>query len=200
MVEAPIRTVGVWDTVGAMGIPAFEADHDRLDLFRFADTKLSPKVARGFHALSVDEARQDFDPTFWDDDPRIVQALFPGAHADVGGGYPAGAESGLSEGAFVWMAAQLAGEGLRLAAPPGTVAAPSAAGIAHRPWAHFPWDHLPSGPRRFPPGLRLHRSVLDRMAAGPVVPEPGLAAEAYAPANLGAYVAGGAAKPGVVMA
>lgn len=200
MLAVPIRAVGVWDTVGAMGIPAFAADHDRLDLFRFADTKLSPKVARGYHAIAVDEARQDFDPTFWDADPRILQALFPGAHADVGGGYPAGPESGLSDGAFAWMAGQLAGEGLRLAAPVASIATPSVTGIAHRPWTHFPWEHLPSGPRQFPPGLRLHRSVLDRLAAGAVVPEPGAAAEAYAPANLGDYVAGGAAEPGVVMA
>ena len=200
MVQAPLRALGVWDTVGALGIPAFAADHERLDLFRFADTKLSPSVARAFHAVSVDEARQDFAPTLWDADPRVVQALFPGAHADVGGGYPAGEESGLSEGAFRWMAERLAGEGLRLAAPPAPVASPSVAGIAHRPWAHFPWIRLPTGPRVFPAGLRIHRSVLDRMAAGPVVPDPGLPPEPYRPANLGAYVEGMGAKPGILMA
>lgn len=200
MIQVPIRALGVWDTVGAMGIPAFAADHDRLDLFRFADTKLSPAVARAYHAVSVDEARQDFDPTLWDPDPRVVQALFPGAHADVGGGYPAGAESGLSDRAFVWMAERLAGEGLRLAAPPATVATPSPAGVAHRPWTHFPWTHLPTGPRTFPPGLGLDGSVLDRMASGPVVPEPGAAAEAYRPTNLGDYLDGTAMKPGVTPA
>jgi hypothetical protein len=148
----------------------------------------------------VDEARQDFDPTLWEPDPRIVQVLFPGAHADVGGGYPAGAESGLSDGAFAWMCARLVEQGLRFSAIPARVPAPAAAGPAHRPWARFPWTHLPTGPRVLPVGLRLHRSVLDRMAAGPVVPDPGGAAEAYAPTNLGAYVAGGVAKPGVVMA
>ncbi len=200
MLSAPLRAVGVWDTVGALGIPAFAADHERLDLFRFADTRLSPSVTRAFHAVSVDEARQDFAPTLWDADPRVVQALFPGAHGDVGGGYPAGAESGLSDGAFVWMAERLAGEGLRLAAPPATVTAPSAVGIAHQPWAHFPWTHLPTGARAFPHGLRLHHSVLDRMAAGPVAPDPGQTPEPYRPANLGAYVEGIGAKPGVLMA
>lgn len=200
MLDAPIRAVAVWDTVGAMGIPAFAADHDRLDLFRFADTRLSPKVACGLHAVSVDEARQDFDPTLWDPDPRIVQALFPGAHADVGGGYPVGPESGLSDGALAWMQERLAGEGLRFAARPAWVPAPAAGGPAHRPWAHFPWTHLPTGARVLPAGLGLHGSVLDRMAAGAVAPDPGVAPEAYAPANLAAYVAGGAAKPGVVMA
>lgn len=200
MIQVPLHVVAVWDTVGAMGIPAFAADHDRLDLFRFADTQLSPRVACGLHAVSVDEARQDFDPTFWDPDPRIIQALFPGAHADVGGGYPGGAESGLSDGAFAWMRDRLAEQGLRFAAVPSLPVAPSATGTAHRPWAQFPWTHLPTGPRAFPAGLRLHRSVLDRLAAGPVVPDPGAAAEAYAPANLGAYVAQGRARDGVVMA
>jgi len=201
MLEAPLRAVGVWDTVGAMGIPAFASDHERLDLFRFADTRLSPKVACGLHAVSVDEARQDFAPTLWEPDPRIVQALFPGAHADVGGGYPvANGESGLSDGAFAWMCARLAEQGLRFAAAPVTVAVPAATGPAHRPWAQFPWTHLPTGPRMFPAGLRLHRSVLDRMAGGPVAPDPGAALEVYAPGNLGAYVAQGKAKEGVVMA
>ena len=200
MLAVPIRAVAVWDTVGAMGIPAFAADHERLDLFRFADTALNPRVACGVHAISVDEARQDFDPTFWDPDPRIVQALFPGAHADVGGGYPAGAESGLSDGAFLWMCDRLAEQGLHFSTPPARAAAPTASGTAHRPWVHFPWTRLPTGPRAFPAGLRLHRSVLDRMAAGPVVPEPGLAPEAYAPTNLGDYLAQGTARPDVVMA
>jgi uncharacterized protein (DUF2235 family) len=200
MIAAPLRVVAVWDTVGAMGIPAFASDHERLDLFRFADTRLSPKVACGLHAVSVDEARQDFDPTLWDPDPRIVQVLFPGAHADVGGGYPAGPESALSDGALAWMQDRLAGQGLRFSLAPAWVPAPAAGGVAHRPWAHFPWTHLPTGARVLPAGLGLHRSVLDRMAAGPVAPDPGTAPEAYAPANLGAYLDGAAAKPGVVMA
>ncbi|GLH69739.1 hypothetical protein GETHPA_12720 [Geothrix rubra] len=200
LIRVPLRAVAVWDTVGAMGIPAFAADHERLDLFRFADTKLSPRVACGLHAVSVDEIRQDFDPTLWDPDPRIVQALFPGAHADVGGGYPAGSESGLSDGALAWMQDRLAEQGLRFAALPAWPPAPSATGIAHRPWAHFPWTHLPTGARALPAGLRLHRSVLDRMAGGPVAPDPGVAPEVYAPGNLGAYVAQGEAKEGVVMA
>ncbi|HEX9082907.1 MAG TPA: DUF2235 domain-containing protein [Holophagaceae bacterium] len=199
LVSAPLRALGVWDTVGALGIPAFAADHERLDLFRFADTRLSPAVARAFHAVSVDEARQDFDPTLWDPDPRVVQALFPGAHADVGGGYPEGAESGLSDGALRWMAERLAGEGLRLAASPASLGAPSPKGTAHRPWTHFPWTHLPTGSRTFPEGLRLHPSVLDRLAAGPVVPDPGQSAEPYRPANLQAYLEGTGAKPGVLM-
>jgi hypothetical protein len=50
-------------------------------------------VARACHALSIDDARQSFDPVTWDerleDDPeRITQMWFAGVHANVGGGYP----------------------------------------------------------------------------------------------------------------
>ena len=47
-------------------------------------------MKNGFHAVAVDEERVDFTPTLWDDRDGVVQVLFPGAHADVGGGYPAG--------------------------------------------------------------------------------------------------------------
>ena len=178
MRAAPVRCVAVWDTVGALGIPAFARDADYRDLFQFADTALSPKVARGLHALAVDEERQDFQPTLWDPDPRITQTLFPGAHADVGGGYP---ESGLSDGALVCMAGQLQEQGLLCQAPD---ARPDPAGAAHQPWTHFPWEQMGRAPRRFPAGLVRHPSLAARMAAGPVEPEPGAGKVPYLPMNL----------------
>jgi hypothetical protein len=196
LVEVPIRAVAVWDTVGALGIPSFAAEQKRLDMFRFVDTALDPKVACALHAVAVDEARADFTPTLWNPDPRVTQVLFPGAHADVGGGYPvANRESGLSDGALLWMEGRLVAEGLRLAPPS---CAPDPEAPAHRPWSHFPWTALPSGPRTFPAGLALHRSVLARLGK-PVVAEPGLAPQPYAPANLQAYLAGGRPLPGVAV-
>jgi uncharacterized protein (DUF2235 family) len=197
LIQAPIRAVAVWDTVGALGIPAFAAQQKRLDLFRFVDTALHPKVACGLHAVAVDEARADFTPTFWDADPRVTQVLFPGAHADVGGGYAtANHESGLSDGALVWMTGKLAPLGLRFA--PAAAPAPDPLAPAHQPWAHFPWTALPAASRTFPQGLALHRSVLARLGKA-VVPEPGQTAQPYAPGNLQAYVAGGQPLPGVVL-
>lgn len=195
MVAAPVEGVAVWDTVGSLGIPAFAADGERLDLFRFADTRLNPRVAWGLHAVAVDERRRDFQPTLWDADPRILQVLFPGAHSDVGGGY---GETGLSDAALIWMAAALAGKGVRFRSLPA--ASPDPRGPAHQPWTHFPFDHLGVQARVFPPGLVLHRSVLDRLAGGPCVPEPGLAAGPYAPANLEGYLLDGGAAPGVAVA
>ena len=59
-----IKFVGVWDTVGAMGIPI-----SFLGLFEdkdeFYDTKLGRNVEIARHALAIDENRSDFEPTIW---------------------------------------------------------------------------------------------------------------------------------------
>jgi len=183
-----IAAVAVWDTVGAMGIPVYEQGAC-LDAFRFADTKLSPKVAKGYHAVSVDEQREAFTPTLWDQRENVTQMLFPGAHADVGGGYPVlRTESGLSDGSLQWLAGQLAEAGVQFSAAPQYVPAPDAKGTAHEPWVHDPW-HLacfPKTVRSFAggSGLLVHPSIAERMAAGTVLAEPGAMAAVYRPANL----------------
>lgn len=179
-----IACVGVWDTVGAMGFPEYAGNGERLDAFRFVDTTLSAKVKRGFHAVALDEQRKDFVPTLWDPAPNVTQALFPGAHGDVGGGYPvAGNESGLSDGALVWMLAGLQAQGVAFRAEPAPPL-PDPGGTAHKPWAHGPWPLLPTGLRSFPAGLPLDPSVAARQAAGPVVADPGEAPGPYQPGNL----------------
>jgi len=150
-VPAPIEAVAVWDTVGALGIPVYNERLIRLDVFRFADTKLSANVRNGRHAIAVDEERTDFSPTLWDDRERVVQVLFPGAHADVGGGYPlAGGQSGLSDGALKWMLDELTALGVRFSDTPTVVPNPDPSGAAHQPWAHLPFSKLPHGSRTFP--------------------------------------------------
>ena len=63
--NVPIKAVGVWDTVGSMGVPLYLRDR-RYDIFHFTDTKLSEKVERGFHAMAIDERRADFPVTQWE--------------------------------------------------------------------------------------------------------------------------------------
>ena len=198
LVAAPIEAVAVWDTVGALGIPEYNLQKTRVDSFQFADLALDPKVSRGFHAIAVDERREDFTPTLWDPDPRITQALFPGCHGDVGGGNPE-AESGLSDGPLRWLTAQLAHQGVLFKTPADGVGGPDARAMLHRPWISAVWKGLPSGPRVFPDGLCLSRSVLDRIAAGNVPVEGGDAPAPYRPANLVDYVNGEAAVTGVVV-
>jgi uncharacterized protein (DUF2235 family) len=90
--EIQIEFLGVWDTVGALGIPltAFEELND--ERYAFHDTKLSRIVKNAFHALALDEHREPFKPTFFAprvDAPgqRLEQVWFAGSHSDVGGGY-----------------------------------------------------------------------------------------------------------------
>ncbi len=200
MVPAEIETVAVWDTVGSLGIPVFNGQHVAIDVFQFADTALSAKVKHGRHAISIDEMRANFTPTLWDPDPaRIVQVLFPGAHADVGGGYTtSNRESGLSDGARLWMTGELRALGVEFAAAPTIVQAPDPTGPAHRPWLSPLWLTLPRSARTLPPGLGLSKSVIDRLNAGLVAPDPGAPPEAYRPSNIAAYLSGLAPAAGIV--
>jgi uncharacterized protein (DUF2235 family) len=102
----PIKCIGVWDTVGALGIPGHLGDMFT-QFYQFQDTNLRPHIENAFHALALDERREDFVPTLWSKLPnapttqRLQQVWFPGAHSNIGGGY---AEHGLSDVALAWMA------------------------------------------------------------------------------------------------
>jgi uncharacterized protein (DUF2235 family) len=100
-----IKFVGVWDTVGALGLPLHEVWFGS-DYYRFHDTALSAIVENAFHAVALDEHRPDFVVTMWDVNKapapgqRVEQRWFAGAHADVGGGYKDGK---LSQLPLRWM-------------------------------------------------------------------------------------------------
>jgi uncharacterized protein (DUF2235 family) len=163
--DVPIKSVAVWDTVGSMGIPAYAGDK-RYDVFRFVDTKLSSKVQNGFHAMAVDELRLDFPVTAWDSRAGIKQVWFVGAHADVGGGYPA-QESRLSDIALEWMMKQLAEVGVRLATPLTYKPEPLIGPAIHQPWSKTPFALLPRSPRQVASTDTIHDSVLRRWQADP---------------------------------
>jgi hypothetical protein len=121
-----VECLGVWDTVGALGIPG-----SRLcaQTFAFHETELGRHVRHAFQALAIDERRGNFQPAVWvpfDPDraaqsrqfcahaaePQdfsgpfqvLKQVWFPGVHSNIGGGYP---EHGMSDASFLWMLAQL---------------------------------------------------------------------------------------------
>ncbi len=179
-----ITAVGVWDTVGALGIPDIEEKDGsavRVDVFQFCDAILNSKVAHGFHAVAIDEQRVDFTPTLWEARDGVVQVLFPGAHADIGGGYTL-AESGLSNAGLAWMARQVASAGALFDKMPAGDA--NAVAIQHQPWAEGTLK-MKTGPRQFPPGLRLSQRVLQRLAGGKVPVQLGAAdGVLYRPRNL----------------
>jgi uncharacterized protein (DUF2235 family) len=104
--DARIRFIGVWDTVGALGIPTGGLRLPWLTRrWGFHDTKLSSRVRFAYHALSIDEKRGPFRPTLWQRqehavDQTLEQVWFAGVHCDVGGGYR---DPALSEISLLWM-------------------------------------------------------------------------------------------------
>ena len=117
----PIKFIGVWDTVGALGNPLLI--NTALSKFSFSilgnqfhDTDLSSHVAYAYQALAIDEKRLTFQPTLWKKQERsgnqvLEQVWFVGVHSNVGGGYPS---TELSDIALLWMAQNLRGCSLDL--------------------------------------------------------------------------------------
>jgi len=159
--NVPIKAVGVWDTVGSMGIPLYVSD-GRFDLFRFTDTQLSDRVEFGFHAMAIDEMRIDFPVTKWDKRKNIQQVWFSGAHADVGGGYTQ-AESRFSDVALQWMMDKLSAVGVTLATPLTCIPDCGCSNQSmHKPWEHSPFDKLMKKARQPSADDVFHSSVVQR--------------------------------------
>ena len=116
-----VECIGVWDTVGALGIPGTRFC---AKAFAFYETALGTHVRHAFQALAIDERRGNFQAAVWvpysadrqrsgeaeptaaaTGPPQMLrQVWFPGTHANVGGGYE---RHGLSDTAFLWMLAQM---------------------------------------------------------------------------------------------
>jgi len=103
--DARVRFLGVFDTVGALGVPSgFGARK-----VQFHDTDVSSIVDYSCQALAIDEHRPEFEAAVWTE-PRhrnfrvVEQAWFPGSHANVGGGCE---DTGLSDLALEWMLQRL---------------------------------------------------------------------------------------------
>lgn len=97
----PIHMVGVWDTVGAVGIPVGRFQGLSTSTLGFHHTGLRKPIKHGFHAVAVDEHRRKFVQTLWTarslpGEPRpqprtldsVEQRWFIGSHGSVGGGEP----------------------------------------------------------------------------------------------------------------
>ncbi|WP_128082428.1 DUF2235 domain-containing protein [Halomonas sp. KX33721] len=85
-----IHFIGVFDTVGALGIPAPFLGTLGSDKYLFHDTEPSSIINHARHAVAIDENRLDFEPTLWSAKAGIdlKQVWFAGVHTDIGGGYP----------------------------------------------------------------------------------------------------------------
>jgi len=107
-----IAMIGVWDTVGSLGIPSLFGGVDPL-LYGFLDTQLSVSVKAAYHAISIDERRKAFPPTLWVSQnvpgQILEQVWFSGCHSSVGGGCK---DCGLSDITLKWMMGKCIDNGL----------------------------------------------------------------------------------------
>jgi uncharacterized protein (DUF2235 family) len=172
---AGVRMIGVWDTVGSLGIPGLFFEMFDEKKYGFLDTSLHPSVQNAYHAVSIDERRRQFEPTLWTNpdgservnDAQVQQVWFPGVHCDVGGSY---APSDLSDIPLAWMMrkAMLCGliftqDALKKYLP---VDAKKAKAEAHDEWKLVPWGIAKH--RTVPPRSFIANSVqlrLDQLAA-----------------------------------
>lgn len=119
-VESSIKCIGVWDTVGSLGIPLSIFRALNSNKYKFHDTTLSSYVDFAFQALAIDEKRKSFAPTLWEQSENavnrtvpqvLIQRWFSGVHSNIGGGYP---DSRLSDVVLTWMVEKIKLTGLAI--------------------------------------------------------------------------------------
>lgn len=106
-IQVPIKLLGCWDTVGALGVP------DTFGLvskwfnrkYKFHNVTINRKIENAFHAIAIDERRKAFDvaPMLISEgaDTRLSQVWFVGDHGCIGGGNPTNQK--LSDITLQWM-------------------------------------------------------------------------------------------------
>lgn len=186
-----VKIMGLWDTVDALGLPAYEDTFGKLNKL-YGDQMCN--VEHAYHAVSIDDNRaRIFTPvlltspqlfTYCSEllsitgesdklakhiDTLVDEVWFSGSHADVGGGY---ADSLLSGVSLNWMIEKLRDTKLL---PIGASVPEDRLGRSHDPRHGFPWVYLYKDQSR---ALRyyaesgvyntkkpkLHRSVIERLA------------------------------------
>ncbi len=82
----PVWFLGIFDTVGAFGIPIdLGFDFQKINLFR--DLTVPTNVKKVVHCVSIDENRKSFIPSLCNNASNVIEVWFAGVHADIGGGY-----------------------------------------------------------------------------------------------------------------
>lgn len=117
--HVPIEMVGVWDTVGALGLPYPILTRIAPMATEFHNHHLGHNVRHAYHALALDETRTAYSPILWEPERGwegvLEQVWFPGAHADIGGQVARfGAARPLSNIPLRWMLDRAVACGLRL--------------------------------------------------------------------------------------
>ncbi|TXT39963.1 MAG: hypothetical protein FD135_1715 [Comamonadaceae bacterium] len=181
----PVHFVGVWDTVGALGIPD---DMEVLNLFddsdawKFHDTALGSHIHTARHAMAMDEVRASFTVTRWSNTDQHLDAKevwFPGVHSDVGGGY---ANTDLSDGALQWMLEESVAVGLALRPGIPDMLKPNPLGVLHNSYkgVFAKFRSRPRSVEALIPGQhdKFHPSAIERHEKSPI------AYSAYRPTRI----------------
>ncbi len=182
--EAMITFIGVWDTVGALGIPMLGLRKLTAGRHQFHDVELSGIVKHGCHALAIDEKRRPFRASLWGVKPKqgqtVEQVWFAGVHGDVGG---FASDQSLPDSPFEWMKDRASASGLVLDASDARQA------VGPRPSPGFlqgVWNLLPSHVREIggDSTQSVHPTARDRFTE----------MASYAPKNLAEYLSRGEAR------
>ncbi|GMR17400.1 MAG: DUF2235 domain-containing protein [Gammaproteobacteria bacterium] len=151
-----IHFIGVWDTVSSLVMNAGK---------RWHSGALNPDVKYAYHALAIDEQREDFPPSLWLDGPDDVaqgqvveQVWFPGYHSDIGGWHT---NRGLANITLRWMLehAKTAGLKVEQAALDARIGNPH--GEIH-PSRKGLWRVRGRHVRKIPDGSKVHASAFAR--------------------------------------
>ena len=182
-----IKYLGVWDTVGAVGIPDMLPFADEWNQkYGFHDISLSPVMSAARHAVAIDEQRKMFPVSLWStseideanqradscNKERPYQQLwFSGDHGNVGGGM---ADRRLSSIALLWIleGAMMAGlrispaftENVKRACERPPLFVEREAGKEQGFWRSLPYSLGGYAPRAGPSNvMELHESVVRRL-------------------------------------
>jgi uncharacterized protein (DUF2235 family) len=181
LAPARVRMIGVWDTVGSLGVPGILFNMLHKKKYGFLDTQLHPCVQNAYHAVCIDERRLQFTPTLWtnadgsmrSNDHQVQQVWFSGVHCDVGGGYE---DCQLSEISLGWMMKKAIECGLVFSddatAKYLKIDPKEAQGTAHDQWKFIPW------------GMPRHRVIPDNAVIANSVQMRLEATSGYRPGNL----------------
>ncbi len=180
---AEIKCLGVWDTVGALGVPVAGLRRLTRRKYEFHVVELSRFVRNGFHAIAIDERRKTFKPSIWakKEKPgqRVEQVWFAGAHTDIGGGNRG---AGLSDIALLWMAQKARSCGLALDTQYlSAISHPDGNGRIH---SKAPWFYRLLGTFTRP----LGRGGLNEAISQEAVARYENPSMAYQPKNVAAYM------------
>jgi uncharacterized protein (DUF2235 family) len=193
-IRVPIKFIGVWDTVSALGFPkdlglvidVLEKVANKVFPHSFYDFELNPDIENVCHALALDDERRSFEPILYDEKSEraaktnVEQVWFAGMHSNVGGGYP---RQGMSNCTLQWMMDKAAALGLEF--KPGRLeeisqdADDTGRMYDSRAGTGVYYRLQPRDPSALSRGktdrIRIHHSVLHRIERGTA---------GYAPGNL----------------